>query len=239
MRSDRRAPIEQAMRVFDQQYRDRGMRSQRTYPNEALIRFLASRYFDRPLGDRAAIRVLEVGCGSGANLWMIAKEGFDTHGIDSSREGIALAEVHLREKWRVSATLVVGSFAALPYADACFDVVVDVVSLQHLNLTDCTVALADITRVLKPDGALFSHRLSYLSVMRESGRRVDSATLDNISDARMPLANNGPTSFWSPDLARGMYARVGLAVESMERTGRTYPDGMFVEYLSLVGLKTR
>jgi len=239
MRSDQRAPIEHAMRVFDQQYRDRGMRSQRTYPNEALIRFLASRYFDRPIGDRAAIRVLEVGCGSGANLWMIAKEGFDTHGIDSSREGIALAEVHLREKWRVSATLVVGSFAALPYADACFDVVVDVVSLQHLNLTDSTVALADITRVLKPDGALFSHRLSDLSVMRESGRRVDSATLDNISDARMPLANNGPTSFWSPDLARGMYARVGLAVESMERTGRTYPDGMFVEYLSLVGLKTR
>ena len=190
------------------------MRSQRTYPNEALIRFLASRYFDRPIGDRAAIRVLEVGCGSGANLWMIAKEGFDTHGIDSSREGIALAEVHLREKWRVSATLVVGSFAALPYADACFDVVVDVVSLQHLNLTDSTVALADITRVLKPDGALFSHRLSDLSVMRESGRRVDSATLDNISDARMPLAITGPRRSGHPIWRGGCMPGSGLPLKA-------------------------
>ena len=35
-----------------------------------------------------------------------------------------------------------------------------------------------------------------------------------------------------------MYAQVGLAVQSLERTGRTYANGMFVEYLSVVGLKS-
>jgi SAM-dependent methyltransferase len=238
MTSNSGTPVEQAIRVFDQQYRARGMRSQRTYPNESLIRFLASRYFDRSVEERQAIRALEVGCGSGANLWMMAKEGFNTHGIDSSREGIALARRHLKDKWGVSASLAVGSFTDLPYADARFDLVVDVVSLQHLSLADSAVALADIARVLKPEGALFSHRLSDRSVMREAGRHVDRATLDNIADAGMPLANNGPTSFWSPALAGEMYGQVGLAVDSVERTGRTYANGMFVEYLSLVGVKS-
>ncbi len=213
------------------------MRAQRAYPNESLIQFLASKYFIRPMAERKAIRMLEVGCGSGANLWMMAKEGFDTYGIDSSRKGIKLARNHLKEKWGVSATLDLGSFTELPYAKSHFHAVVDVVSLQHLNLADSAIALAEIVRVLKPDGAFFSYRLSDHSVMYETGRRIDSATLENISDTRMPLANNGPISFWPPVMAREMYSKVGLAVESVERISRTYANGMFVEYLSLVGLK--
>jgi SAM-dependent methyltransferase len=230
-------PIDQAVGVFDRQYRDRGMRSQRTYPNESLIQFLASRYFHRSAADRKAIRVLEVGCGSGANLWMIAKEGFDAYGIDSSREGIALAQNHLKEKWNVAADLRVGSMIELPYPDAYFDAVVDVVSLQHLCLTDSVKALTEIGRVLKPVGAFFSYRLSDHSVMCAAGARIDSATLADISDPSMPLAGNGPTSFWSPVLARQMYCRAGLAIDSVERVGRTYANGMFVEYLNVVGAK--
>jgi len=239
MTSKAQTPIDQAIEVYDQQYRDRGLRSQRMYPNEALIQFLASRYFDRPVPERRGIRVLEVGCGSGSNLWMMAKEGFDTFGIDSSPEGIALARNHLQDKWGVAATLTVGSFTDLPYADAYFDAVVDVVSLEVLNLADSAVALQEIRRVLKPGGACFSYRLSDHSMMYETGVRIDSATLENIADASLPLANNGPLSFWSPALAREMYDRAGLAIESVERVGRTYANGMFVEYLKLVGVKER
>ena len=228
-------PIEQAIRVFDRQYGERGMRSQRSYPNEALIQFLASRYFRLALSERKAMRVLEVGCGSGANLWMMAKEGLDTHGIDSSAQGIALAEDHLRTKWGVAATLRVGSMVDLPYAPESFDAVVDVVSLQHLCLDDSTRALAEVRRVLKPSGAFFSYRLSDHSVMSNSGPRIDAATLTDIADPAMPLAGNGPTSFWSPVLARQMYSRAGFAIESLERVGRTYANGLFVEYLSIIG----
>jgi len=170
---------------------------------------------------------------------MIAKEGFEAHGIDSSREGVALAENHLRQKWGVEAHLRVGSIIDLPYADAYFDVVVDVVTLQHLCLTDSLKALTQVRRVLRDPGTFFSYRLSDHSAMSGAGDRIDSATLADIVDPAMPLSGNGPTSFWSPVLTRQIYAQAGFAIDVIERVGRTYSNGTFVEYLSVVGVPTR
>ncbi|MEO8017096.1 MAG: class I SAM-dependent methyltransferase [Pseudomonadota bacterium] len=238
MSSPAPTPVDAAIQAYDRLYRERGMRSQRMYPNEALIQFLAARYFGLPLEQRAAIRILEVGCGSGANLWMMRKEGFETHGIDSSAEGLELARVHLRDKWQVSADLKTGSFTALPYANEQFDAVVDVVSLEVLALNDSRVALREIARCLKPGGAFFSYRLSDHSTMFEGpDARIDSATLANIADQSMPLSNNGPLSFWSPALTRELYSAAQLDVESIERVGRTYTSGVFVEYLKIVATR--
>lgn len=206
-------PIDQSIEVFDRQYLSKGLSAQRRYPNESLIQFLASRYFKLTMSDRKSIRLLEVGCGSGANLWMMAKEGFDTHGMDSSAKGLDLARQYLGDQWGVTADLRHGSFTELPYEDNYFDAVVDVVSLQHLNLKDSRLALSEIARALKPGGVFFSYRLSNASVMYQSsgGNWLDAVTVDNIADPSMPLFNNGPTSFWSSDIARGIYLEIGLA----------------------------
>lgn len=227
--------VDRSIEVYDRQYRARGMSSQRTYPNESLIQFLASRYFGRAVEERKAIRVLEVGCGSGSNLWMMAKEGLDTYGLDSSEEALGLAQRHLRDKWGVTADLKRGSFMQMPYENGYFDAVIDVVSLQGLHLVDSASVLREVRRVLKPGGAFFSYRLSDRSSISDSGVHIDRVTLENIDDGRLPLANNGPLSFWSADLAREMYETGGFALESVERVGRTYSDGSFVEYLKLVG----
>lgn len=228
-------PTDKTDDVFEQQYQRKGMGAQRRYPNESLIQFLASHFFALPQTERAAIRILEVGCGSGANLWMVAKEGFDSYGVDGSAAGLDLARAQLREAWGVTADLRQGQFARLPHEGQCFDAVVDVVSLQHINLDDSRRALREIVRVLKPGGAFFSYRLSDHSVMYEhSGAiRLDAATLDNVADERMPLANNGPTAFWSPALTRLMYEEAGLDVETIERVGRTHAQGAYVEYLAI------
>lgn len=75
------------------------MRTERSYPNEALIQFVAANYFSLPQEDRCQLKILEIGCGSGANLWMLAKEGFDAYGLDSSEEALSLARNHLTNKW--------------------------------------------------------------------------------------------------------------------------------------------
>jgi hypothetical protein len=62
---------------------------------------------------------------------------------------------------------------------------------------------------------------------------IDDLTLSNISDPRMPLTNNGPTSFWSPGLIRKIYGEQGFSIEKLERIGTTYSNGNFVEYLSI------
>lgn len=228
-----------AVGCFDSQYKERGMRAQRSYPNESLIQFIASRFFSLPNHLRKEVKVLEVGCGTGANLWMMAKEGLQVHGLDSSATALDLAHQHLADKWNVSADLKQGSFTYLPYDDASFDAVVDVVSLQHLSLEDARQALSEISRVLKPGGEFFSYRLSDHSVMfaAPEGKRVDAATLLNIDDPAMPLANNGPIAFWSPSLARMMYDQAVMELMSCERVGRTYVNGYYVEYLALVSKK--
>lgn len=100
---------------------------------------------------------------------MLAKEGFDVYGLDSSSKGTQLAKQHLNDKWGVDVNLTVGDFTNLPYEDNFFDAVIDVVSLQHINLIDTTKAFNQVMRVLKSSGKFFSYRLSDHSVMYKNG----------------------------------------------------------------------
>jgi ubiquinone/menaquinone biosynthesis C-methylase UbiE len=118
----------------------------RRWPNEELIRFLSR--IDKGV-------VLEVGCGNGANLWAIADEGFEAHGIDISPVALQLCEVYCRIR-RQRVQLEAASATALPYPDATFDAVVDVVALQHLTQVGYNRAFAEVARVLKPSGWWFS-----------------------------------------------------------------------------------
>lgn len=78
---------------------------------------------------RKAVRVLEVGCGAGANLWFLAREGFAFAGIDGSEAAIAQAQRRLDKElpnWEQSSELRISDIAQLPYGDAEFDAVIDV-----------------------------------------------------------------------------------------------------------------
>ena len=225
---------------FDQLFRELGVRAQRSYPNESMIQFVASNWFSLEFERRRSIRILEVGCGSGANLWMLAKEGFSVFGLDSSEAGLEIARAHLQDKWGVQANLECGSVTTLPYESSFFDAIIDVVTLQHLNLQDSASALAEIRRVLKPAGLFFSYRISDASsaFLNSGGEFVDAVTVDNVTNTDMPLHGNGPMSFWGASLARKMYLEQGLTVESLERVSRTYGSGTTcVEYLLIAAKK--
>jgi SAM-dependent methyltransferase len=229
-----------SIEVFEQQYRERGIHAQRLYPNESLLQFLGSNYFGLTPIERAGIRILEIGCGSGANLWMIAKEGFDAFGCDGSQSAIKIAKEHLQNKWNVAADIRHGVFDQLPYDGSFFDAVCDVVSLQHTTIDESRQSFGEILRVLKTGGYFFSYRLSDASVMYHprTGKWIDPATVMNVDDVSMPLHNNGQTSFWSPVLARMKYADAGFIDINVERVGRTYDNGAkYVEYLTIAARK--
>ena len=56
------------------------------YPGEDLIRFIARNFYSRQI--RRDTRILEVGCGPGANLWFLAREGFSFAGKRPCRHGL-------------------------------------------------------------------------------------------------------------------------------------------------------
>ncbi|MDP4840895.1 MAG: class I SAM-dependent methyltransferase [Alphaproteobacteria bacterium] len=83
-------------------------------------------------GKRQDIKILETGCGSGANLWMIAREGFNTYGVDLSEASLTLCEKML-EKYNTQAQLSVQNMSAMDFDFNTFDAVVDVFSSSCLN----------------------------------------------------------------------------------------------------------
>ena len=111
------------------------------YPSEELIRFISRNFYAEP--NRKDIRILEVGCGIGANLWFLAREGFNTFGIDGSQIAIEQAKSYLAGEGLV-ADIQKGDAMYLPYPDLTFDAVIDVECIYANSLVDSEKILNEV-----------------------------------------------------------------------------------------------
>jgi SAM-dependent methyltransferase len=100
--------------------------------------------------------VLDVGCGPGRVLGVLARRGVRCIGLDRSRVSVGLAAK------RYGRPGVVGDNLRLPFADACADVVISDGVIHHTD--DPRAALSENCRVLKPSGRM------YLAVYKPAGR---------------------------------------------------------------------
>ena len=66
------------------------------YPSESVIRFIARNFYN--VQDRSKINILELGLGTGANLWFCAREGFKVSGIEWSKTGIERFRARLKDE---------------------------------------------------------------------------------------------------------------------------------------------
>lgn len=132
---------------YENRYETLGFAAQRRYPNEELMRFMGRKFFSAPQQERQDIGILETGCGSGANLWVIAREGFDAYGIDRSSAALRLCQEML-ESWDCTATLQDGDMADLPYGPETFDAVVDVFSSYCMPEKEFASYLDGVAKVL-------------------------------------------------------------------------------------------
>jgi SAM-dependent methyltransferase len=99
-------------------------------------------------------RVLEVGCGPGHLSIRLARgHGLEVTGLDLDAAMIERARANAdraADALERRPSFLVGDVAALPFADGCLDVVVSTMSMHHW--ADPTAGLAEIGRVLRPDG---------------------------------------------------------------------------------------
>jgi len=94
------------------------------------------------VGDRAP-RILDVGCGTGANLLMLSKYG-DAEGVDVSHDALSFCRERGVQRVRH------GAAEDLPYDDASFDLVTALDVVEHLD--DDLAGLKEFRRVLRPGG---------------------------------------------------------------------------------------
>jgi SAM-dependent methyltransferase len=127
------------------------------YPSESVVRFVARHFFSVP--DRQEVKILDLGCGCGANAWFLAREGFRVTAIDGSVSGVAQTEALLQRE-RCSADVRVCDFLNLSFPDDEFDAVVDCASIQHNPWEDIVSIHNKVHRMLKPGGWFFGMMLS-------------------------------------------------------------------------------
>jgi SAM-dependent methyltransferase len=134
--------------AWEQEIYARGAQLNR-WPYDGVVSFLLR---EAPRGvAREHVRVLELGCGAGNNLWCAAREGFSAAGIDASASAIRVA----RERFAAEGLAVdlrVGDFGALPWEDARFELAFDRAALSCVAHAHAARALAELARVHKPGG---------------------------------------------------------------------------------------
>jgi len=141
------------------------------YPGEELIRFIARNFYKAP--KRSDVKILEVGCGPGANLWYMAREGFAVYGIDGSETAIQIARSRLDQEcpgWK--GELLVGDITKLPYADAYFDAVIDNEAVYANPYEQSLAIYSEMARVTKKGGKLFSRTFAQGSWGDGTGEQV-------------------------------------------------------------------
>lgn len=177
-------------------------------------------------------RILDVGCGTGANLLMLSQYG-DAEGVDVSQDALAFC----RERGLENVKL--GAAEELPYDDGTFDLVTALDVVEHLD--DDLAGLREMRRVLRPGGRVLlfvptfmflwglqddvsNHRRRYR--MPELGRVLEQAGFEI---ERTTYAN---ITFFMPILAmRKLMRLTGIKAESENNINVSALNGVLARVL--------
>jgi SAM-dependent methyltransferase len=198
------------------------------YPPEELIRFVATRFYGEP--DRRAIRILEAGCGPGANLWYLAREGFSAVGIDGSTAALDRAGERLRGE-NLEVELVRGDLTQLDayFESESFDAIVDVAALQHNRAAEVRRAVKSMHGCLKPGGHLFSMLLASGSWGETLGHELEPGTYSDIREG--PLVGAGVSHFFEFEEVEqifGIFEDVQIEYSERSLDGRRHAHRQWV-----------
>lgn len=195
------------------------------YPGEDLIRFVARNFYKA--ADRSAVRIMEVGSGTGANLWYLAREGFATFGTEGSPSAAQLARQRLDAEcpgwngWPRDGRIEVGDIVALPWPDESFDATLDCEAVYCNSFENSQRIYREMHRVTKPGGRLFVRTFANGSWGDGIGRKVgqgayvaDAGPLDGKGYSRFTTAEELPALLGSWHLLE-----VNLITRSLDNRG--------------------
>jgi SAM-dependent methyltransferase len=205
-------------------------RSWGKYPPEELVAFVSHQFGN--VADRGSVKLLELGCGPGANVWFMSREGYCVSGVDGSPTAIDQAQKRLAAEG-LTADLRVADFVLLPFQNATFHGVIDVASIMHNRVSARKRIMNEVRRVLRPGGRFFSLSLGRGSWGDGSGDSLEPGTYDDIREG--PAKGVGTLHFLGeseiPDVCRGF---ASFTYERKELTYRQMQQKMVYWILSAV-----
>jgi ubiquinone/menaquinone biosynthesis C-methylase UbiE len=141
---------------------------QRVYESDPAHEDASSPWYDlvrKTIGPVVGLQILEVACGRGGFVRELARAGASVAGCDFSFSALSVSKSRLGGNGlkRFGGRLVQGDAQKLPFADACFDIVISCETIEHVP--DAQSALNEMHRVARPGGRLFLTTPNYLNFM--------------------------------------------------------------------------
>lgn len=201
---------------WEQRYRDNTHLG--VWPWSDLVSYVMR--YAKPAGKR----VLELGCGAGANIPFFAQQVADYHAIEGSD-----TIVHrLWEKFpQYRETIKVGDFTQQIPFDGMFDLIVDRGSLTCNRTDDIRNALRFVYERLKPDGKFIG--IDWFSTQHSDygkAELLDPYTSANLSEGH--LANTGIIHFSDRAHLEDLFSDFRLEVLEHKTVKRELPEDGFV-----------
>lgn len=148
------------------------------YPWDMVVSFVfRNTPRDRP---RSEIKILEVGFGSGANLFFAAREGFKVSGVEGSSSAVNYALERFKREG-LSGDLRVGDFISLPFEDDVFDLVIDRASLCCVGTQAQKKVVAEVHRCLRKGGRFFHNTYGDSHSSMRAGTLGSDGLINNIT----------------------------------------------------------
>ena len=217
--------IQNTKKFYDCMYKNEKLNAQRRWPNEEFSRFMGRNFFMKSDYEREKTKILEVGCGTGANLRVLIEEGFDTYGIELSKEAIDLVPFLLGKNIDNS-KIICGNMVNLPWEEDYFHAIVDVFASYCLDETKFALFVDEIYRTLCHGGKYFSYTPSKRSeafINYKPAKKIDNSTLDGIWRKDSPYYGNSyPFRFMKEEDVEVFFDKERFIINYMEKISRTY-----------------
>jgi len=111
--------------------------------------------FENTIATKKKIRILDIGCGTGAITRLLANNQYIEKiiGIDAAPKMIKLAS---QRKSNITISFINTVSEYLPFKDNIFDCVINTMFLHHIPLNSKIQTFSEINRVLKKDGIIYT-----------------------------------------------------------------------------------
>lgn len=148
------------------------------------MRALSAAWLDQHYHQRADLRILDAGCGTGGNGAFLRRYGC-VSGIDISALALQLGQR------RLPGALARASVGGLPFRSGAFDLVTSFDVLYHRAVIDERQALRETLRVLRPGGRLLIRLPAYKWLRSEHDRSVHGRHRYSAAETRDLLLQAG------------------------------------------------
>jgi SAM-dependent methyltransferase len=194
-------------------------RSWGRWPAEAAVRSVA-----RIAAGRMGLRVIEVGCGAGAQLRFLAAEGHRAVGFDIAPS--AIDQARQLDHGPLPPGLGVADALDLPVRSRCADVVLDVECWVHVPGPGPAGCWEEAARVLVPGGHVVSIAFLPETTGITTGRPLGPHTVADPLTG--PVAGHGVTTALPLEGVRAAVESAGLVVVDQQRQWRTVGEDELV-----------